>query len=75
MALYFITNNTELQKEIKTLSRDEILPCTISSCLSYLESQDVLGFDIETLGFDPYTDRIVCIQIGNRYSNCRHSNL
>ena len=65
MALYFITNNTELQKEIKTLSRDEILPCTISSCLSYLESQDVLGFDIETLGFDPYTDRIVCIQIGN----------
>jgi DNA polymerase-1 len=26
---------------------------------------DCIGFDIETLGFDPYTDRIVCIQIGN----------
>jgi len=63
--LYFITNNTQLQKEIKQTSRDTILPCSINDCLKYLNSQDVLGFDIETLGFDPYRDRIVCIQLGN----------
>ena len=65
MALYFVTNNTEFQKEMKANSHGEIEPCTLGACLKYLNTQDVLGFDIETLGFDPYKDRIVCIQLGN----------
>ena len=65
MALYFVSHNTELQKSMQDMSQGEILACTVNSCLSYLESQDILGFDIETLGFDPYRDKIVCIQLGN----------
>lgn len=65
MGLYFVSHDTELQKNMQDLSHGEILPCTVGSCISYLKGQDVLGFDIETLGFDPYRDRIVCIQLGN----------
>lgn len=65
MALYFVSHNTELQKSMQDLSHGEIMPCTVGSCITYLDKQDVLGFDIETLGFDPYRDRIVCIQLGN----------
>jgi DNA polymerase I-like protein with 3'-5' exonuclease and polymerase domains len=50
---------------MQDLSHGEIMPCTVGSCIAYLDKQDVLGFDIETLGFDPYRDRIVCIQLGN----------
>lgn len=65
MALYFISHNSELQKNMYELSHGEIQACTLETCLSYLNQHDVLGFDIETLGFDPYKDRIVCIQLGN----------
>lgn len=65
MALHFVSHNTELQKSLNELSQGEIFPCTVSSCLDYLNYQDVIGFDIETLGFDPYRDRIVCIQLGD----------
>lgn len=65
MALYFITNNTELQRQIVLDSRNQILPTTLEFCLDYLNKQSVIGFDIETLGFDPYKDNLVCIQLGN----------
>ena len=65
MALYFVSHDTQLQRNMQDLSHGEIMPCTVGSCIAYLDKQDVLGFDIETLGFDPYQDRIVCIQLGN----------
>ena len=65
MGLYFVSSDTQLQREMQESSREEIKACTKEACLKYLTTQDVLGFDIETLGFDPYRDRIVCIQLGN----------
>ena len=65
MRLYFVTNNKQVERELEVASKGEITPCTLELCLKYLNKQDVLGFDIETLGFDPYRDKIVCIQLGN----------
>lgn len=62
--LYLVTNNVELKKEIYNKS-SEIQFCTLSECLTELNELDVIGFDIETMGFDPYQDRIICIQLGN----------
>lgn len=42
-----------------------ILPCPVNICINTLKQLDVIGFDIETMGFDPYQDRIICIQLGN----------
>jgi DNA polymerase-1 len=65
MGLYFVSADKQLQKEMQDSSNGEIIACNVDTCLKYLSSQDILGFDIETLGFDPYRDRIVCIQLGN----------
>ena len=65
MGLYFVSADTQLQREIQESSDGGIKACSVDTCLKYLNSQDILGFDIETLGFDPYRDRIVCIQLGN----------
>ena len=65
MGLYFVSANTQLQKEMQEASKGDIRPCTEATCLKYLNTLDIIGFDIETLGFDPYKDRIVCIQLGN----------
>jgi DNA polymerase-1 len=63
--LYLVTNNTNLQQEIASKPEAGIYLSNVKNCLDILSKMDVLGFDIETLGFDPYTDRIVCIQLGN----------
>ena len=65
MGLYFVSANTQLQREMQDASRGDIKPCTQAACLKYLNTLDIIGFDIETLGFDPYKDKIVCIQFGN----------
>ncbi len=65
MGLYFVSANTQLQREMQDASRGDIKPCTEAACLKYLNTLDIIGFDIETLGFDPYKDKIVCIQLGN----------
>lgn len=63
--LYLVTNNTELQKEIASKPNAGIYLSNVKNCIDILSKMDVLGFDIETLGFDPYQDRIVCIQLGD----------
>jgi DNA polymerase-1 len=65
MGLYFVSANTQLQREMQDASQGNIKPCTEAACLKYLNTLDIIGFDIETLGFDPYKDKIVCIQLGN----------
>lgn len=50
---------------MQNASQGDIKPCTEAACLKYLNTLDIIGFDIETLGFDPYKDKIVCIQLGN----------
>lgn len=38
---------------------------TVEEAIDYLKTLDVLGFDSETRGFDPYTCELISIQIGN----------
>lgn len=38
---------------------------TVEEALDYLKTLDVLGFDSETKGFDPYTCELISIQIGD----------
>ena len=65
---YLVTQNRHLfNVDVFTPSYEEH-PFDIMSptdCLNYLSTQYVWGLDTETAGFDPYTDAILCFQIGN----------
>jgi len=63
--IYLVTNNTQLKEELSKDRYNRIGFCNAQMSLSALQSIDTIGFDIETLGFDPYTDKIICIQLGN----------
>jgi len=39
--------------------------CTVEESLEYLENLDVIGFDTETRGFDPYTCQLLSMQLGD----------
>ena len=51
----FVTENPAIQRTLKLRPEDGIVFCSKEQALSALEQKDVLGFDCETLGFDPYT--------------------
>lgn len=38
---------------------------TVEDSINYLKNLDVLGFDTETMGFDPYTKALLSMQIGD----------
>ena len=59
--IYFISN----QQIIET---DDIKQGSIKQMLEYCADKELLGLDIETTGFCPYTDRMLCVQIGNKYN-------
>lgn len=63
--IYLVTNNAELRNELSKDKYNRLAFCSVDTCINALESLDSIGFDIETLGFDPYTDKIICIQLGN----------
>ncbi len=65
--IYFVTEDQALRQQIRNHPMRRIDTCTVETCIESIKQMDddCIGFDIETLGFDPYTDRIVCIQIGN----------
>lgn len=65
--VYFIGENTIFEN-------DKIKQSSIKDCLDYLKTKKVLGLDIETTckfnkykqeGLDPYTSKIVMLQIGD----------
>lgn len=39
--------------------------CTIEESIEYLKTLDVIGFDTETRGFDPYTCELLSMQLGD----------
>lgn len=67
--IYLITNQTSLEVE------GEVQQVDLDFCLQYLEGKKELGLDIETTrkynkyfdfeGLDPYTSKIVMLQIGD----------
>ena len=61
----FVTEDPSVIKNLKLKAEDNIVFCTKEQALSLLQSKDTLGFDSETLGFDPYTTDLVTIQLGN----------
>jgi len=50
----------------KKLFSSNIEYATIKECLDYCKNLDVIGFDSETTGDDPYKDKILCIQLGDK---------
>jgi DNA polymerase I-like protein with 3'-5' exonuclease and polymerase domains len=59
--IYFISSQIMMEQ-------DDIRSGTIEQLLHYCSDKTELGLDIETTGLDPYTDRILCIQIGDEHN-------
>jgi len=50
----------------KLFESDEIKESTIQECLEYLKDLPFISLDTETEGFDPYMDRVLLLQLGNK---------
>jgi DNA polymerase-1 len=59
-----VTENPNVIKNIKN-RHEEVVIATKEMALQFLETLDWVGFDAETLGFDPYTSDLITIQMGN----------
>jgi len=57
--IHVITN-----KDIKL--GDGMRMATFEDCLTYLKTTSFVGFDIETTGLDPHTDKILSMQFGDK---------
>ena len=58
--IYFVSNQTEL------IENDVYKCISIDESISLLSQLKVIGLDTETEGFDPYTDALLSLQLGNR---------
>ena len=56
--VYFISN----QKRVFT---DKIQEATIQDCINYFKDKTEIGVDTETEGFDPYTNKVLTLQLGD----------
>ena len=63
--IYLVTENVDLKIQIKGLVDSPIHLCDVENSIKALNSLEWLGFDTETLGFDPYTKDLLTIQLGN----------
>lgn len=58
--IYFVTNKQELFE-------NDVYKCiSVEESLELLRPLKVVGLDTETEGFDPYTKRLLSLQLGNR---------
>lgn len=64
--IYLVTENQELKRQIKQLRDSPIHLCETDIAIAALGKLEWLGFDTETLGFDPYTKDLLTIQLGNQ---------
>lgn len=58
--IYFV----DTQKRL--FESEDIKEATISECLSYLKELPFISLDTETEGFDPYKDKVLLLQLGNK---------
>ena len=63
--IYLVTENIDLKKQIKGLVDSPIHLCDVETSIKALNTLEWIGFDTETLGFDPYTKDLLTIQLGN----------
>jgi len=59
-----VTENPNVIQNIKG-KHEEVVIATKEMALQFLETLDWIGFDAETLGFDPYLSDLITIQMGN----------
>ena len=45
---------------------DNIPSSSLNDCIEYLQQLDYVGLDTETEGFDPYTKKLLLLQVGNK---------
>ena len=57
--IYLVTNQQEMFTPVGYSM------ATVEDSINYLKNLDVLGFDTETMGFDPYTKALLSMQIGD----------
>ena len=58
--IYFVSNRTELFE-------NDVYKCiSVEESLGLLEKLNIVGLDTETEGFDPYTDALLSLQLGNK---------
>lgn len=50
--------------ESRLFESNEFSTATISECLEYFKDKQEIAVDTETMGFDPHTCNILCIQLG-----------
>ncbi len=60
--IYLISDQT------RCIEDEEIKLATTEDCLEYFKNIKEIGLDLETTGFDPYTTKILSIQLGD-YEN------
>lgn len=58
--IYFVSNRTELFED------DIYRIVSVEESLRHLETLNVVGLDTETEGFDPYTKKLLSLQLGNK---------
>jgi len=58
--IYFVSNKTEL------FDNPVYKQVSVEESLGFLEKLKVVGLDTETEGFDPYTDALLSVQLGNK---------
>lgn len=63
--IYLVTQNEELLRN-KAYSIIDV-----SKCLQLLWNMPVIQFDSETTGRDAHINKILCVQFGNDYTDCR----
>ena len=58
--IYFVSSQKELLE-------NAVYKCiSVQESISLLSTLKVIGLDTETEGFDPYTDALLSLQLGNR---------
>jgi DNA polymerase-1 len=57
--IYLISNQ-------KRILSDYIQESTVEECLKYFKDKNIIGLDTETEGFDPFTKKLICIQLGDK---------
>lgn len=60
----FVTNN-KINFDAIHGKHPDIICTSVKNALGFLETLEWIGYDSETLGLDPYTSDIICIQLGN----------
>jgi DNA polymerase-1 len=58
--IYLLTHNKQL------FDSEDIKEATLNDVYNWLDNNKIIGLDTETTGLKPFTDNLICYQIGNK---------